>query len=228
PSTFHLKNLAEITSRAFPLKVSPHGDLVHETMRRWFMSFNVYDPSKALAYIDRGRFDIFAAFSFPDADVQHLETCLAFFYWAFSTDDLSDEGYLQAKPDQVKAGLDMCREVLIRPDCLIPDYPYAMMLHEMLSITEFILERRATIGAALVEAMVEYSLDLKIPDDVFNDPIVIAMSEATTDIMTWPNDLCSFNKEQADGDFQNFVCCIMSEKMVELQEAIDILVDMLD
>lgn len=35
--------------------------------------------------------------------------------------------------------------------------------------------------------MVEYSLDLDLPDYVFRDPIVTAMSEATTDIMTWPN-----------------------------------------
>ncbi|KDR68218.1 hypothetical protein GALMADRAFT_78787 [Galerina marginata CBS 339.88] len=245
PSTFTLKNLAEITSRAFPLKMSAHGDEVHETMRNWFMryeftvydgatnltpahNFNVYDHSRALAYIDRGRFDVFAAYSFPDADKEHLETCLAFFYWAFSIDDRSDEGNLQARPDQVKAGLDMCRQVLLSPDSPIPDFPYAKMLHEMLAVPEFILERRATIGAALVEAMVEYSLDLNIPDSVFQDPIVIAMSEATTDIMTWPNDVCSFNKEQADGDFQNLVCCVMTERMVELQEAVNIVVDMLN
>jgi len=35
--------------------------------------------------------------------------------------------------------------------------------------------------------MVEYSLDLDIPDHVFEHPIVQAMSDATTDIMTWPN-----------------------------------------
>jgi hypothetical protein len=103
----------------------------------------------------------------------------------------------------------------------------------MLSVSDFIMIRRATIGAALVEgvqrftlhghrlcstlslaAMIEYSLDLDIPDCVFEDPTVIAMSQATTDIMTWPNvsehqgvrlhvffptnvkanqDLCSFN-----------------------------------
>lgn len=74
------------------------------------------------------------------------------------------------------------------------------------SVEDFILMRRNTIGAALVEgsssssassssidseihilAMVEYSLDLDLPDYVFRDPVVIAMSEATTDIMTWPN-----------------------------------------
>jgi len=90
--------------------------------------------------------------------------------------------------------------------------------------------RRATIGGAMVEgknhvfawlyvltniasAMIEYSLDLDLPDVVFENPIIKAMSDATTDLMTWPNvchlfvpyldcglftlrleqDLCSFN-----------------------------------
>ena len=35
--------------------------------------------------------------------------------------------------------------------------------------------------------MVEYSLDLDIPDHVFENPIVKAMSKATTDMMTWSN-----------------------------------------
>ena len=52
---------------------------------------------------------------------------------------------------------------------------------------EFILMRRATIGGALVEAMVEYSLDLDIPAHVFEDSVVKAMSDAAIDIMTWPN-----------------------------------------
>ena len=47
--------------------------------------------------------------------------------------------------------------------------------------------RRATIGGALVEAMVEYSLDLDMPAHVFEDPVVKAMSDAAIDIMTWPN-----------------------------------------
>lgn len=35
--------------------------------------------------------------------------------------------------------------------------------------------------------MVEYSLDIDLPSYVFQDPIVIAMSQAISDIMTWPN-----------------------------------------
>jgi len=43
---------------------------------------------------------------------------------------------------------------------------------------------------------------------------------------------CSYTlikqKEQADGDLSNLVCCVMVERQVELQEAVDILIDMLD
>jgi len=46
------------------------------------------------------------------------------------------------------------------------------------------------------------------------------MDKAATDIMAWQNDLCSFNKELASDDYQNLVCCIMVEQMIELQEAI--------
>lgn len=36
-------------------------------------------------------------------------------------------------------------------------------------------------------ALVEYSLDIDLPEYVFRDPVVFAMSEATIDILTWPN-----------------------------------------
>ncbi|KJA21771.1 hypothetical protein HYPSUDRAFT_202683 [Hypholoma sublateritium FD-334 SS-4] len=267
PETFSLQNLADISARACALKVNPHSQLVAEKMRQWFLGFEVYDNVRSSEYVNRGRFDTFAALSFPDADPSHLETCLAFFYWAFATDDLSDEGELQAKPESVKNSVDICREVLDNPNVPVPSYPYAAMLQDLFkriqatatpgactrfmaayqafsdsqvnqshcrftdtmpSVNDFILSRRATIGAALVEAMIEYSLDLDIPDYVFENSIVKAMSDATTDIMTWPNDLCSFNKEQADGDFQNLVCIIMVEHNIDLQSAIDLLTNMLD
>lgn len=41
--------------------------------------------------------------------------------------------------------------------------------------------------------MVEYSIRINLPDYVFQDPVIRAMSDATSDIMTWPNDILSFN-----------------------------------
>ncbi|KAE9383818.1 terpenoid synthase [Gymnopus androsaceus JB14] len=245
PISFVLQNICDITKPVFELKRNPNGALANKMALDWFQRFRVYDTRKAEHWLKSGRFDDFAALSFPDADLSHLETCIMFFLWAFSTDDLSDEGDLQRKPEGVDDGHSASRKILYDPDAPQPcDSPYAAMLWDMLRrirstgdqgtfrrfiqaylqfsasqiqqasncsldcippVEEFILMRRATIGAALVEAMVEYSLDIDLPEYIFKDPIVIAMSQATTDIMTWPNDLCSFNKEQADGDYQNLV-----------------------
>ncbi len=43
---------------------------------------------------------------------------------------------------------------------------------------------------AFCVAMVEYSLDLQIPEYVWDDPILQEMSKAVIDIMTWPNVSC--------------------------------------
>lgn len=76
------------------------------------------------------------------------------------------------------------------------------------SVDEFILLRRRTIGGEIVEgrhrrqhhcpqfltgmiilstAMVEYSLDIKIPEYVWDHPVLVGLSRAAIDIMTWPN-----------------------------------------
>ncbi|KDR79649.1 hypothetical protein GALMADRAFT_137443 [Galerina marginata CBS 339.88] len=265
PRTFCLRNVVDITTRAFgPVKVNPHGEKVHDTMKKWFMSFKGYDTPKALAYLDK--FQNFATFSYPDADEEHLETCLADIYWGFVVDDVTDEGELQAEPDQIKAGVETCLQALYQVDFTSTD-PHASMLYDLYkriqstgtpencrrfvraveefgmseieqshersrqnipSVSEFIVARRGTYGAFMIQTVVEYSLDLKLPDYVFEHPIVDEMSVVTRDIMAWVNDLCSFNKEQADNDFQNLVCCIMVEQKVELQEAIEVLIDMLE
>ena len=43
----------------------------------------VYHGLKKKKFLSH-RFDSYAGMSFPDADVTHLETCIAFFLWAFS------------------------------------------------------------------------------------------------------------------------------------------------
>jgi hypothetical protein len=93
-------------------------------------------------------------------------------------------------------------------------------------------------------AIIEYAVQADLPDNVFDHPTVIAMSQAATDILTWPNDLASFNvsfvvpscpaawltlpqKEQAEGDYQNFVCVLMRERGLSLQSAVDTLTNMI-
>ncbi|RPD54775.1 terpenoid synthase [Lentinus tigrinus ALCF2SS1-7] len=265
PSHFRLRDLTTVTDSVFELKVNPHQDAAARETYAWFDRCNVYQGKMKKTFLSH-RFDLYAALSFPEADLKHLETCIAFFLWTFSFDDLSDEGALQNKPQAVQTGVDISMEVLRNPDAPVPNFPYAVMLSdiwktmrttastgacnrffraveswmaaqveqatfrkldEIPSVNDFIILRRRTIGARIVEAMVEYSLDLQIPEYVWDDPILQEMSKAWIDIMTWPNDLCSFNKEQADDDFQNLVFCIMIEHDCDLQTAIDTLTDML-
>ncbi|KAG5718178.1 Pentalenene synthase [Termitomyces sp. T112] len=266
PSSFILQNICDITGAVFELKENPLREQANTAVLKWFKGFNVYDKAQGEKFIDAGRFDIFAALSFPEADIEHLTTCLAFFLWAFSTDDLSDEGEYQSKPEKVRHGHEISCSILHDDSAPQPSYPYAGMLWDLLRrlrangksgmykrfkqafldwsssqvqqslnrnldrippVDEFILMRRCTIGAALVEAMVEYSLDLDIPSFVWEHPVIIGMSQVTSDIMTWPNDLCSFNKEQADGDNQNFVCVLQHAHNLNLQEAVDLLTKMI-
>ncbi|OSD03851.1 terpenoid synthase [Trametes coccinea BRFM310] len=265
PTHFRLKDLTAISAPYMEFKVNALQETAARAANAWFEKKGVYDGPKKRRFLSH-RFDAYAGMSFPDADATHLETCIKFFFWAFSFDDLSDEGALQSKPDAVQVGVDISMEVLRHPDACKPDFAYASMLQdiwrqyrstastgacnrfaraveswmrsqveqarnrstdEIPSVEDFIVLRRRTIGGPIVEAMVEYSLDLQIPEHVWEHPVLQEMSKAMIDIMTWPNDLCSFNKEQADGDFQNLVFCIMVERGTDLQNAVDILTDML-
>ncbi|KAG6374169.1 isoprenoid synthase domain-containing protein [Boletus reticuloceps] len=277
PSQFCLQDLCAITGRVFELRVNPHQAEADRAARAWFNSINLYDDRKRSKFINYGKFDLFAALTYPDADSEHLTTGLMFFFWAFAVrpsclcllssyvlkspnqaDDMADESDFRYKPDDVHSWHHISRSVFANPESSRPEEPYAAMLYECVfsgsqplniphsfyrafeswshahvtqsrnrsqdriaSVDEFILMRRSTIGAALVEATIEYSLDLDIPDEVFENPIVQEMSKATNDLMTWPN------KEQSDGDYQNLVFCIMHERKVGLQAAIDILTEML-
>ncbi|KAL4244153.1 Terpene synthase [Abortiporus biennis] len=266
PSQFILQDLTAITAPVFEFKVNPLTSQIAQTVENWFASYGVYNhPAKERKFLSY-RFDHYATVSFPDADLEHLETCIQFFLWAFSFDDVSDEGDLQNKPEAVQIGVNISKGVLRNPEAPAPTHKYAAMLHTIFqrfrtratpsacarfakaveswmdsqveqsrlrslstvpSVDEFIALRRRTIGGEIVEAMVEYSLDCQIPAHVWDHPVMYAISRAVIDIMTWPNDILSFNKEQADGDLSNLVVCVMLEHDVDLQSAIDITTKML-
>ncbi|KAH8923561.1 terpenoid synthase [Atractiella rhizophila] len=265
PRQIRLQNVCNITGRVFDFGENPLYPEASKTITKWFSKYTMYDEKKNRKFL-AGQFDFFAGISFPDCDLERLETCLMFYFWAFAADDLADEGELANRPEEVEKGHMIQQSIIDKLDGPEPEYPYASMLWHLLrrmkktaspgvirrfiesyylhsnshmeqctlrreerlySIHEFILMRRATIGSGLVKAITEYSVDLDMPDYVFEHPVMKAMSDATDDILTWPNDLCSFNKEQADGDYQNLVFIIMAEHKVDLQTALDMLVDMI-
>jgi len=77
-------------------------------------------------------------------------------------------------------------------------------------VSEYIPLRRNTVGGAFLwgeffffsflllrltllidAALLEYSLDLDLPDSVFEDPVFIEVDKAAVDIMAWQN-VCGF------------------------------------
>ena len=47
--------------------------------------------------------------------------------------------------------------------------------------------RRNTSACKLVFDLIEYSLDLELPDDVIEDPIIMALNQGANDLVTWAN-----------------------------------------
>ncbi|KAG8941644.1 hypothetical protein FRC04_004130 [Tulasnella sp. 424] len=98
---------------------------------------------------------------------------------------------------------------------------------EIPTIETFVQLRRDTSAVKLVFALVEYSLNLDLPDEVFEDPMIQSLEEGANDILTWANDMYSFNVEQSKGDTQNLVVIAMNELGLDVQGAVDYVGDMI-
>ena len=51
----------------------------------------------------------------------------------------------------------------------------------------YIEMRRETSGCKPAFDLIEYSLDLELPDDVIDHPIVMALKQGANDFVTWSN-----------------------------------------
>ncbi|KAI0806333.1 terpenoid synthase [Irpex lacteus] len=67
-----------------------------------------------------------------------------------------------------------------------------------------------------------YLLDLDLPDEIFEHPVFVRMHLAAVDMVTWANDVYSYDMEQAMGHLTNNVLTVLQrEKSMTLQEASD-------
>jgi hypothetical protein len=88
-------------------------------------------------------------------------------------------------------------------------------------LESYISLRRDTSGCKPCWALIEYANNLDIPDEVMESPSLLALGEAANDLVTWSNDIFSYNVEQARGDTHNMICVVMREQGLSLQEAVD-------
>ncbi|KAH7887063.1 isoprenoid synthase domain-containing protein [Phlebopus sp. FC_14] len=88
-------------------------------------------------------------------------------------------------------------------------------------LESYIALRRDTSGCKPCWALIEYANNLHIPDEVMDHPILRSLGEATNDLVTWSNDIFSFNVEQSKGQTHNMINVVMNEQDLDLQSAVD-------
>ncbi|TFK38101.1 isoprenoid synthase domain-containing protein [Crucibulum laeve] len=88
-------------------------------------------------------------------------------------------------------------------------------------LESYIALRRDTSGCKPCWALIEYANNLDIPDDVMDHPIIRSLGEAANDLVTWSNDIFSYNVEQSKGDTHNMIPVVMHHEGVDLQSAVD-------
>ncbi|TBU21706.1 terpenoid synthase [Dichomitus squalens] len=93
-------------------------------------------------------------------------------------------------------------------------------------LESYIAMRRDTSGCKPCWALIEYANNLDLPDWVMEHPVVLGLGEAANDLVTWSNDIFSYNVEQANGDTHNMIVIVQHHEKLELQEAIDYVGDL--
>lgn len=101
-----------------------------------------------------------------------------------------------------------------RDDDVIPD------------LESYIDVRRDTSGCKPCWALIEYALDIDLPEFVAEHPVIAALNQSTNDLVTWSNDIFSYNVEQSRGDTHNMIVILMTYHGHSLQSAVDYVGDL--
>ncbi|KAJ6526274.1 isoprenoid synthase domain-containing protein [Mycena vulgaris] len=88
-------------------------------------------------------------------------------------------------------------------------------------LESYIALRRDTSGCKPCWALIEYALDIDLPLFVVEDPVIMALNQSTNDLVTWSNDIFSYNVEQSRGDTHNMIIILMEYHGHTLQTAMD-------
>jgi len=88
-------------------------------------------------------------------------------------------------------------------------------------LESYIDVRRDTSGCKPVFDLIEYALDIDLPECVVTDPVIKALNQGTNDLVTWSNDIFSYNVEQSRGDTHNMIVILMRYHGHTLQSAVD-------
>ncbi|TFY78436.1 hypothetical protein EWM64_g5579 [Hericium alpestre] len=94
--------------------------------------------------------------------------------------------------------------------------------NEVLDLDKYTAIRRENSAVRACFGVIEYALDIDLPDEVFEDPVFQRIYFAGVDMVCWANDLYSFDMEQTKGlEGNNFLTVLMRTRGMTLQEASD-------
>ncbi|KAG9313630.1 terpenoid synthase [Chiua virens] len=96
------------------------------------------------------------------------------------------------------------------------------------SVETYVALRRDTSGCKPCVALIEYAHHLHIPDDVMGHPILQRLTEGANDVVTWVNDIVSYDVEQSKGHTHNLINIVMQEHGLTVQDAINMTGDFCD
>ncbi|EAU88892.1 hypothetical protein CC1G_12294 [Coprinopsis cinerea okayama7 len=88
-------------------------------------------------------------------------------------------------------------------------------------LESYIDVRRDTSGCKPCWVLIEYALGIDLPDFVVEHPVIAALNQGTNDLVTWSNDIFSYNVEQSKGDTHNMIIILMEHHGHTLQSAVD-------
>ncbi|KAF8629977.1 hypothetical protein AX17_005542 [Amanita inopinata Kibby_2008] len=88
-------------------------------------------------------------------------------------------------------------------------------------LESYITVRRDTSGCKPCFQLIEYVGRFDLPQEVVEHPVIQSLEEATNDLVTWSNDIFSYNVEQSRNDTHNMIPVMMAQKGLNLQEAVD-------
>ncbi|KAI9457947.1 terpenoid synthase [Lactarius psammicola] len=90
----------------------------------------------------------------------------------------------------------------------------------IVTVQEYFEVRRDTIGSRPAFALIE--LDLNLPDEAVEHPVIEEMIVLATDMIVLSNDIASYNVEQARGDDgHNIITVIMHHQKTDIQSAMN-------
>ncbi|KAH7219711.1 isoprenoid synthase domain-containing protein [Fusarium oxysporum] len=174
-------------------------------------------------------FAVFISIAAPDAPFDKLKTMCDWGNWVFPFDDMFDEGSLKSDPKRSQVVIDslmadMLDKTYTRTKSAVVqshDDIFRRVSQEMLDT------RRLSSGVTPLYHLIEYAHDIKLPDEVFENPIIQRLELLGADFVLLSNDILSYRKEENDDcPFSMVAACRMTGQSP--QEAFDTVGNLLE